>query len=219
MVESVAVPEVGTTPERGVQYEVGVKYSPMAMNALFSAAIYELTQEDVATAVVQRNGNIELQTVGEQRVRGLDLEAKAELTENLSLVGGYSYMDTEVLRGALQVWNGSGYDAVSIKGNKLATAPKHSASLWTYYSVPGTDVSVGLGARYVGAYHFNDLNSTGESDGTTLFDAAFNYQIVKGTDLAVNVSNLFDEQHVVGRGSANYYNPGREITAKVSYNW
>lgn len=219
MVESVAPPEVGVTPERGKQYEVGVKYSPLAMNALFSAAIYELTQEDVATAVVQSNGLIEQQTVGEQRVRGLDLEAKAELTENLSLIGGYSYMDTEVLRGALQSWTGAGYEAVSIKGNELVSAPKHSASLWSYYSVPGTDVSVGLGARYVGSYNFSDFNNTGESDATTLFDAAFNYQIVKGTDLALNVSNLFDEQHVVGRGSANYYNPGREITAKVSYNW
>jgi len=24
---------------------------------------------------------------------------------------------------------------------------------------------------------------------------------------------------VVGSGTANYYNPGREITAKLSYNW
>ena len=219
VVESVAPPEVGVTPERGIQYELGVKYSPQQINALFSAALYELTQEDVATAVVQSNGIIDQQTVGEQRVRGLDLEAKAELTENLSLIAGYAYMDTEVRKGGLQVWNGSAYEFASIKGNELVSAPKHSGSLWTYYSVPGTDVSVGLGARYVGSYYFNDLNSTGKSDGTTLFDAAFKYQIVKGTDLAVNVSNLFDEQHVVGRGSANYYNPGREITAKVSYNW
>lgn len=216
MVESVSPPEVGVTPERGTQYEVGVKYSPLAMNALFSAAIYELTQDDVAIAVVQPSGVIEQQTVGEQRVRGLDLEAKAELTENLSLVGGYSYMDTEVLRGSVQQW---GVGVISIEGNELVSAPKHSASLWSYYSVPGTDVSVGLGARYLGSYYFGALNDTGESDGTTLFDAAFNYQIVKGTDLAINVSNLFDEQHVVGSGTADYYNPGREITAKVSYNW
>jgi len=216
MVESVSPPEVGVTPERGTQYEVGVKYSPMAMNALFSAAIYELTQDDVATAVVQPNGVIEQQTVGEQRVRGLDLEAKAELTENLSVIGGYSYMDTEVLRGALEVW---GVGAVSIEGNEFVSAPKHSASLWSYYSVPGTNVSVGLGARYVGSYHFSNFNDTGESEATTLFDAAFNYQIAPGTDLAVNVSNLLDEQHVVGSGTADYYNPGRELTAKLSYSW
>ena len=219
VVESVAPPEVGVTPERGKQYELGVKYAPAAINALFSAAIYELTQEDIAIAVVQPGGLIDQQTVGEQQVRGLDLEAKAELTDNLSVIGGYSYMDTEVLRGALQVWNGAGYDVVSIKGNDLESAPKHSASLWSYYSVPGTDVSVGLGARYTSAYQFAARNNTGESDAATLFDAAFNYQIAPGTDLAVNVSNLLDEQHVVGSGTADYYNPGRELTAKLSYSW
>ncbi len=216
MVESVSPPEVGVTPERGSQYELGVKYSPAAINALFSAAIYELIQDDVATAVVQPNGAIEQQTVGEQRVRGLDLEAKAELTENLSVIGGYSYMETEVLRGALNVW---GVGVVSIEGNEFVSAPKHSASLWSYYSVPGTSVSVGLGARYVGSYHFSNFNDTGESEATTLFDAAFNYQIAKDMDLAVNVSNLLDEQHVVGSGTADYYNPGRELTAKLSYSW
>lgn len=211
MVESVSPPQVGVTPQTGRQYEVGVKYSPMGMDALFSAAVYDLTQENVTIAVVLPSGIIEQQTVGESRVRGLDLEAKAQVTQNVSLIGGYSYMDSEVVRGSL-------YDGSSLKGNEFTTAPKHSASLWSYYSIPGTDVSVGLGARYVGAYYLDAAN-TRESDGTTLFDAAFNYRIAKGTDLAVNVSNLFDEQHVVGSGTANFYNPGREITAKLSYNW
>lgn len=211
MVESVSPPQVGVTPQTGRQYEVGVKYSPMGMDALFSAAVYDLTQENVTIAVVLPSGIIEQQTVGESRARGLDLEAKAQVTQNLSLIGGYSYMESEVLRGSL-------YDGSSLKGNKFTTAPKHSASLWSYYSVPGTDVSVGLGARYVGAYYLNAAN-TNKSDGTTLFDAALNYKIAKGTELAVNVSNLLDEQHVVGSGTANFYNPGREVTAKVSYNW
>ncbi len=213
-VESVSPPSVGVEPETGKQYEVGVKYSPMNMNALFSAAVYDLTQENVSTAVVLDNGFIDQQTVGESRARGLDLEAKAELTENLSVVGGYSYLDSEVTRGALS----SGNTVYSIRGNRLATAPKHSASLWTYYAVPDTDVSVGLGARYIGPYYFTTAN-TGETDGTTLFDAALNYKLYKGTDLALNVSNLFDEQHVVGSGTSDYYNPGREITAKLSYSW
>ena len=211
MVESVAPPSIGVTPERGKQYEVGVKYSPTGMNALFSAAIYDLTQEDITIAVVQPNGTIERETIGESRVRGLDLEAKAELTDNLSLIRGYSYMESEVLRGTLR-------SGASLEGNEFEAAPKHSASLWSYYNLPGTTMSVGLGARYTGAYYFNPDNSA-KSDATTLFDAAFNYQILKDTDLAINVSNLLDEQHVVGSGTADYYNPGREITAKVSYNW
>lgn len=208
MVESVAPPSIGVEPERGEQYEIGVKYSPIGINALFSAAIYDLTKNDVTIAVVQDNGTIERETVGESRVRGLDLEAKAELTDNLSLTGGYSYMDSEVVRD----------DNASREGNEFAAAPNHTASLWSYYTLPGMDMSVGLGARYLGSYYFDAAN-TSESDATTLFDAAFSYRVLKGTDLTVNVNNLFDEQHVVGTGTANYYNPGREITAKVSYSW
>ncbi|MBA6140339.1 MULTISPECIES: TonB-dependent siderophore receptor [Pseudomonas] len=211
MVESVSPPQVGVTPQTGRQYEVGVKYSPLGMDALFSAAVYDLTQENVTIAVVLPSGIIEQQTVGESRARGLDLEAKAQVTQNLSLIGAYSYMETEVLRGAL-------YDGTSLKGKEFTVAPKHTASLWSYYDIANTDVSVGLGARYVGGYYMDAAN-TKKSDGTTLFDAALNYKIAKGTDLALNVSNLFDEQHVVGSGTANYYNPGREVTAKLSYRW
>ena len=208
MVESVAPPEVGVTPKRGKQYELGVKYAPVGMNALFTAAIYDLTQDDVTFSVTLPSGVIEQQAIGETRTRGLDLEAKAEITSNLSLLGAYSYLESEVIRDI----------DVTREGNEFDVAPKHTASLWSYYSLPGTDMSVGLGARYVGAYYF-DLANTAKSDATTLFDAAFNYQIYRDTDLAINVSNLLDEQHVVGSGTADYYNPGREITAKVSYNW
>lgn len=211
MVESVAPPTIGVEPERGQQYELGIKYSPLAMNALFSVAVYELNKDDVTIAVVQDNGAIERQTIGESRVRGLDLEARAELTENLTLTAGYSYMDTEVVRGTLT-------DGTSIRDNEFTAAPGHSASVWTHYRVPAMRMTFGLGARYTGSYYFDAAN-TSESDPTTLFDAAFSYQVARGTELALNITNLFDEQHVAGSGTADYYNPGREIKATVSYNW
>ena len=210
-VESVAPPTIGVTPERGKQQEIGLKYSPDGMNAQFSAAIYNLERDDVTIAVVQDNGAIDQQTIGTSRARGLDLEAKAELTDNLSIVGGYSYLDTEVEEGTLR-------DGTSIKGNDFAIAPKHTAMLWGYYTLPGEKMSVGLGARYTDGYYFDAAN-TSKSDSATLFDAAFDYRIVQNTDFTINVSNIFDEQHVVGSGTANYYNPGREIRAKVSYHW
>ncbi|MGP5562434.1 TonB-dependent siderophore receptor [Vreelandella alkaliphila] len=208
MVESVAPPTIGVDPERGEQYEIGAKYSPFGTNALFSAAIYDLTRDDVTISVVQDNGVIERETVGESHVRGLDLEAKAELTDSFSVAGGYSYMESEVVRDS----------NASREGNEFTAAPKHTASLWGYYTLPRQDMSVGLGARYVGSYYFDTAN-TSQSSAATLFDAAFSYQLTKDADLAVNVSNLLDEQHVVGSSTADYYNPGREISAKVSYRW
>jgi iron complex outermembrane receptor protein len=116
------------------------------MDALFSAAVYDLTQENVTIAVVLPSGIIEQQTVGESRARGLDLEAKAQVTQDLSLIGAYSYMKSEVIRGTL-------YDGSSLKGNEFTTAPNHTASLWSYYDVPGTDVSVGWGAVCGGVFY------------------------------------------------------------------
>ncbi|WP_163577706.1 TonB-dependent siderophore receptor [Halomonas faecis] len=210
-VESIAPPTIGVKPERGKQHELGVKYAPIGMNALFSAAVYELNKDNVGIAVVQGDGTIEQETVGESRVRGFDLEAKAELTDNLSLTGGYSYMDQAVIRGTLS-------DGTSIEGNQFATAPKQTMSLWTHYTLPDTGMSLGLGARYVDSYYFDAAN-TSKSESATLFDASFGYQVVKNTDLAVNVSNLLDEQYVVNSGTADFYNQGREIKAKLSYRW
>lgn len=213
-VESVAPPSIGVEPERGEQYELGVKYQPQGMNALFSAAIYDLTKDNVTIAVVQDDGSIAREVIGETRVRGLDLEAKAEINENLSVIGAYSYMDTEVVRGSTR----SGGD---ISGNEFTTAPNHIASLWLNYTLPGSgsrgDMTFSLGARYIGSYFFNATNDSGKSEAATILDAAFSYQVREDTDLAINVSNLLDEQHIVGSGTADYYNPGRNVAVTLRH--
>lgn len=211
MVESVAPPSIGVKPERGEQVELGVKYAPESIDALFSAAIYDLNKKDVTMAVVQSNGTIEQETVGESRVRGLDLEMKMEVTDNFNLTGGYSYMKSEVVRGSTR-------SGTSQEGNEFASTPNHSASLWGYYTLPVDTMDVGLGARYIGSYYF-DLDNTAKSEAATLLDAAFKYRMNKSTNLTVNVDNLTDKQYVVGSGTANYYNPGRTFNAAIHYTW
>lgn len=208
--ESVAPPSPGDNvniePERGDQIELGVKYSPSSINALFSAAIYDLEKNNVSITVVNPNGTFS-QYAGETRVKGLDLEMKAELTDDLSLTGGYSYMDTEVVRS----------DDIP-EGNEFANIPHHSASLWGYYTLPNQTMDFGLGARYVGSYYFDAAN-TSKSEAATLFDAAFAYRISKSASLSVNVHNLTDKQYVVGSGTADYYNAGRSFNASLNYTW
>lgn len=210
-VESVAPPSIGVKPERGEQLEVGVKFAPLSMNALFSAAVYDLEKNDVTMAIVQDNGTIERETIGETRVRGLDLEAKAEITGNFNVTGGYSYMKSEVVRGSTR-------SGAVLDGNEFATVPNHSASFWGYYTLPIETMDIGLGTRYVGSYYFDAAN-TEKSEAATLFDAAFAYRISKSAQLSLNVHNLADKQYVVGSGTANYYNPGRSFNAALNYSW
>lgn len=216
-VESVAPPSIDSNgsankPERGEQLEVGIKYAPYEMNAIFSASVYDLTRNNVPIRII-RNGVIssDPESIGKSKTQGLDLEARADLTENLNISAGYSYMKSEVVKGTLR--NGS-----SIKGNEFVTAPRSTASLWSHYTLPNQTMSIGLGARYVGSYYFDAVN-TSKSEAATLFDAAFDYQITADTKLGLNIKNLLDKQYVVGSATANYYNPGRDITLTLNHSW
>ncbi len=53
-----------------------------------------------------------------------------------------------------------------------------------------------------------------------VFDAALSYEFLDKSTLEVNVSNLFDKKYVAYGGfGADFYNPGREITATLRRSW
>ncbi|GGE15737.1 ligand-gated channel [Primorskyibacter flagellatus] len=214
-VQSVAPPSIGTQPERGAQYEAGIKYQPEAYNALFTASVYDLTKSNVVVPVNVPGVGIVRQTIGESRVRGIEFEARAELADGLTLSGGYSYQDSKYVRGVVR--------GVTVDGNQFATVPNHLASIWLTYDLPDTgsfgDVTVGIGARYIGPYYYNVYNNTGKSPAQTYIDASFSYSFAENTELTINVNNIFDRQYVVGRGTADYYNNGRTITAALRRTW
>src|SRR5690606_17626032 len=112
---------------RGEQYELGIKYQPQDINALFTASIYDLTKKNVVVPVVVPGGAIERQTIGKSRVRGFELEAKAELTDGLSLTGGYSYQKSTFVRGSVR--------GPVVDGNQFSSVPNHLASLWLSYDL------------------------------------------------------------------------------------
>lgn len=208
--ESVAPPSTGNEPTSGKQYEVGVKYSPDAFPALFTASVYDLTMENITTFEAPTYLPA---TVEKVRHRGIDLEAKAEITHNINLIAAYSYIDSRIVE------NGGGeYD-----GNRFAQVPEHLASVWGTYTLEGNgtrgDMTFGLGARYTGSYYFDNAN-TRKSKDAVVFDAAFTYKIQENTTLQINASNLFDEKHIANDdGGAYYYNPGRAIYATLRQTW
>lgn len=208
--DSVAPPQIGTTPETGEQYEVGIKYQPTDFPALFSASVYDLTKENIT---VTDPVTLLPSTVGKVRHRGVDLEAKAEITDNINLITAYSYIDSKIME------NGTAGN----EGNRLAFVPKHFASAWVTYTLEGNgprgDMTFGLGSRYTGSYYFSDANTI-KSKSNVVFDASFTYKIVENTTLQLNASNLFNEKHVAYGGfGADFYNPGRTIYATLRHTW
>ena len=201
---------LGTEPEEGEQIEPGVKWRPSGMNALLTAVVYDLSKTNIT-----RTNPVTLleEPIGKVRVRGFDLEAKAELARGLELTAAYAYLDPEIVENGT---NGN-------EGNAPARVSNHICSVWANYILDESgrrgDMTFGLGARYTGTYHFDDANTV-ESEDAVIVDAAFSYGIAENAELAVNVSNLLEETHVAYGGfGADFYNPGREIAATVRYRW
>ncbi len=208
--ESVSPPSVGLDPETGKQVEVGVKYRPDAFPALFTASVFDLTRENYAVA--DPNTGVQY-TVGQAKSRGFELEAKAEVTDNINLTAAYTFLDTEIARniGGVNV------------GNQLALVPEHMGSVWASYTLEGNDsrgdMTFGAGGRYVGSYFYGDDNASGKK-GTVVFDAAFSYKLQENTTLEVNASNVFNKKYVANGGfGADFYNPGREVWATLRHKW
>ncbi len=201
-------------PSEGTQYEAGVKYQPENGNLLLSAAAFYLEQDNVA---IYDSSTYAYDPVGKIVSQGLELEARANLNENLSVMASYTYTD-------------AAYDAPgdTKDGKQPMQVPEHMASLWgnySFYSGALNGLSIGAGARFVGEMAANETNTITVPD-YTIFDLSLNYDManvgLENTDLRVNVNNLLDEEYVasclITSSSDNcYYGEERSILATVRY--
>ncbi len=203
-------------PTEGKQWEIGVKYQPVGSDSLFTAAVYDLRQENVSVSQNIGGTPVTSQT-GEVKVSGIELEATSNVTDNLKMIGAYSYADTEVKKG-------------QYAGNRLQQAPRNQASLWADYTWhEGTlnGFSVGAGARYVGSTYGDQANTyDGYAGSYTLYDAAVRYDLgqlngsLKGVSVAVNANNLFNKDYLAScDGYYCYYGDQRSVVGSVSYKW
>ncbi len=199
-------------PTEGRQYEVGVKYQPVGSKSLLTAAVYDLRQDNVSVT----EGSITRQ-VGELKVRGLELEATTEVTDNLKVIASYTYTDTEISKGL-----------ESEVGNRMALIPRNQATLWgdyTWHAGALDGFGIGGGVRYVGDTYGNTANTdVAHVSAYTVYDAAVHYDLgrldktMKGVTVAVEAKNLFDKDYLANcDGYWCYYGDERNVVASVNY--
>ncbi|MGA6106097.1 TonB-dependent siderophore receptor [Pseudomonas solani] len=193
-------------PTEGEQYELGIRYQPPGSNALYSAALYQLTRSNVLTTDPV-DTNFQVQT-GEIRSRGLELEAKADIGSNASVTASYAYTQAEVTK------SNSGNE-----GQKTGGMPRNMFSVWGDYRFgqvgPG-ELRAGTGVRYVD--EVPGLFSTRiVAPSYTLVDAMLGYAMGPW-DLTLNVTNLTDEDYLSYTYAA-FYGAERQVTAGVAYRW
>lgn len=194
-------------PLRGKQWEAGIKYQPPGKNAMVTMAVFDMREKNRrASGIV--NGVADTVQIGEARTRGFEIEALASLRNRVDLIANYTYLDTRILGG----------NSVEV-GKRIASIPKHMASLWGTYKFnlfdkPG--FSAGAGVRYFSAsYDGTDRNKVGSA---TLVDAvlAYDHGPVR---VALNVNNLFDKEYLttcLARGDC-YFGARRTVVGSVTY--
>ena len=202
-------------PTTGQQLEAGVKFQPAAWgNSMLSFAVYDIKQKDVVANNPALNGN---EQIGEARVQGAEIEGKANLAAGLDLLASVAYTDSEITRAV----------RAETVGKALPIVPKKTASLWLSYAFVNTawsDLSAGIGARYIGGSYANDINSISVPS-ATLFDLGLQYRLGKlspslaNSTLALNVANLADKEYVSSCNDVNncYWGNGRTVRLTLTH--
>ncbi|MHC8296609.1 TonB-dependent siderophore receptor [Pseudomonas sp. LB3P58] len=212
-----ASPTDSLKPTEGKQWELGIKYQPPGSSTLLTAAVYDLTQKNVSVTTTNSDNVSVTSQTGEVKVKGLELEAVSDVTENLKVIAAYTLAKSEVQKG-------------DFKGNRLQLMPNQQASLWadyTWYNGVLDGFGIGAGARYTGNTYGDQGNtSLGKADAYTVFDAAVHYDLgrldnsLKGASLALNATNLFDKDYISTCDSFYcYYGDQRSVVASATYKW
>jgi iron complex outermembrane receptor protein len=204
-------------PTTGAGPEIGVKFKPVGSNLMLTAAVFELTQQNVLTAD-PTNVIFSVQT-GEVRVRGFELEARGNVTRELEIVGGYSKYDPKVTR------SNDGF-----VGNYLVNTALDQAAMWakyTWYDGPVAGLGIGGGVRYVGR-NYGDAANTILIPSYTLFDATVSFDFrylrpdLRGWSAQINATNLTNEYYVTSCLTALAYcglGSARTVLGTMKYAW
>lgn len=209
------------SPETSYQLETGLKGEFFDKALLGSLAVYQIVRRNqlVATGSLTPDGAPVYRQNGQARSRGAELELTGNLLPNWSLNANYAFNHTEVLRADLAAEN----------GQPLANAPKHSAGLWTKYTltVPALrGLGFGLGGNYVARRRTENQvqnTTTGELywahwPSYVVLDAALFYATGR-FNFHLNANNLLDKYYFVGGYDFFRASPGapRNYMATLGY--
>ncbi len=197
-------------PEETASYEIGAKANLFHQQLMLSATLFRTERTNAAILVAP---NV-YEQAGEVEVQGVELSASGNITPRWQVFGGYTYMDSELVRGA--------YNSVNV-GDPLANTPEHSFSLFSTYSV--TDrFSAGGGVYYVSDSFGGNQGGAG-GGGNRVFapdytrvDLFASYDLTDRASLQLNVQNAGDEEYILRTNGVHHADvaPARSATLALN---
>jgi len=171
-------------PQRGSQYEAGVKWQPRP-GTLITLAGFDITEKNRQTNDPDNVLNT-IQT-GEVKSRGVEFEASHELMQGLNVTAAYSYVDAKVTRSTF----------APELDRQLSDVPKEQASLWAVQTLlfdSDWSLRLGAGVRYVGSTVSIADGGSLTTPSYTLADALVSLQSQRWS-VTANATNVFDKRY------------------------
>jgi len=209
--------QTGLKNQTGISYEIGGEWN--TAYGSFKATAYELNLEDEISydaTVLNLYGwgltgaNVNLDST---KRKGLVLEARTDITENIDLGFNYGYVDAKVTSG-------------TYAGSEVPFVAKHSVSLLIDYR-PASMLNLHAEVKYVGKkIHESDFaNELPKLDSYTVVNLSGDY-LVGGWTLGANVNNLFDKKYIeyglkskLSPAVAYFPSPERNFWLTVGYDF
>lgn len=191
-------------PEKSHSYEVGSKWDLFGDNLALTAALF---RTDKTNARVPSADDYLVQVLeGRQRVQGVELTYSGNLTSQLKVFGGYTYLHSEIVETTV----------ASQIGNRMPSTPRDSFSLWTTYELM-PKLTVGGGAMFMGS-RFGNADNSVEIPSYWRYDLMASYALTRQLDLRLNVQNLTDKRYYDQVFQTHYARVASGRTASLSAN-
>ncbi|WP_323594979.1 TonB-dependent receptor [Aliarcobacter butzleri] len=179
-------------PRVSTQYEIGSKWS-VNQDLLLSTAIFRIEKANSMTENFP-NGMKETTADGEEIRQGIEILATGKATENLTLMGGVTYIDSEVKKTQNK----------NLIGKEATGVAKYQAKMFAEYRLPvSPKIFLNGGVYYTGSQWMDGIN-TDKIPSYTTADLGVRYETkLDGYDTTFRIyaSNITDEKYWANSGS------------------
>jgi iron complex outermembrane receptor protein len=196
-VSAANMPQPAQTSE---QWEAGVKAELFDQRLLATLAFYHLTKNNLLSPNLSTPDPNDTIAIGVQRSKGVEFDAVGKITDNISLISSFTYLDARVVED-------STLDAAGVPlflGHRLPNVPRYAGSFWAKWDVNEIaelqGLSLGMGVYVVGNRQ-GDRISSFQLPGYARLDAmaAYKWSFGPATLIAqVNVRNFTNTTYYEG---------------------
>ncbi len=200
------------SPESAKSYEGGIKGALADARLTYQA---ELFLQDFDNLVVRNSAGALVNAAGE-RLKGIEAEARYQVTTDLALAASASYHDARFTQ--YQFFDG--VSSVDVGGNQLTLSPYTLASAGLLYT-PARGLNATAVVRYLGRRYLDEEN-TALVGGYTTLDANLGYAWgpCRVTFEGTNLTNQRPPVTSSEFGSQSFYVlPARMTWLRVGYTW